>query len=1180
MRKHTKEFKKSIPTFGRQLDNKITIVGNNLVLEKDDLYSITPVVNADLLKSVMKEVDFESKQQISVGQEINVKSGVMVNGEHEYIDFGNYFVYKSEYKAETMTYSHVCYDKMLNTMIDYVPLDITYPISLREYIGAIATKCGLEFANKNGTFANYDTPINEDHFSNGNYTFRDILDYVAQIVGGWLCINDGGELEVRYPEMARNYGNASGESISFTTDVSDKISKIVVDGRSTQETRSGKNLFDINYTYKVGDTFTYKGVSITYDDNGYIVLNGTAETRDDLNIVAQAYTITLDKDIYLHFELFSGSASNSSRGVSVQAINKSGTSIWSYDANANVPIMKVPYSDIASIKWIRIPLVVGESFNNYKFRFWVSTENSLNYEPYGVMPSPDYPSEVECVKGKNLFDKSKIFSGWIRYSNNAIMADSSNTFYYTDFVEVSPSTTYTLNLAKQTGLNFGGIMEYDITKNWLNIGLAETKQIITFTTSANTKYIRFTIRFDSKDKVMLEKGLVATDYVPVNTIQIRNVGNNYLPDVVDKTTKTLNGITLSFLNNNQILLSGTSTARTVFDLALKESIRITKDIYVHLRNNTQNYQVAIGFFKSGTQFGWTSFGPTDKISNLSGITMDELEINTLRFQINAGQTINITIQPSLEYTSNITKYEPYKSQILNIDLQDNGLCSIGDIKDELIAKNGKAKILKKIGKVTLNGSENWAISLGAPNQNNTIYLNSNNFDGLAKAEHMISNYFASTIDLWSRDMDGIYYDTQHGNSFRLRINKTIASTVNEFKTWLSTHNPTVYYILEEPYEIDLGEVETLNTFGGVNNVSLGASMNTNMNITYTTNFEEFDKHFLKDVNVSFTKKYGAINSVVFSRGGGPDNIYRKDNASVSKNGLTEIKISDNPFLEGDDRENFIQAIFDKLNGLEFYLLDVASTGIMYMELGDLYYFNMIEEKPPLKSGLVKSGMRKAQGSSGGKYICLLMNDEIKITQGLEESIYTDEPVRTETDYKTSAPTDNSIKNAIIQTNKNSAEISLKVNDNEIISAINLSPEKIKISSAKLDIDAIATFTNSKLAEAGSTVINGANITTGSISCDRLNGGTINGQAIRGGSISITTGNYYFNMGTSTSNPNCSGLNVGNYGVKAYSNITATGFAITDSDTGKSGTFILRHSNGTNVVYLTFTGGILTAFDIV
>ena len=547
---------------------------------------------------------------------------------------------------------------------------------------------------------------------------------------------------------------------------------------------------------------------------------------------------------------------------------------------------------------------------------------------------------------------------------------------------------------------------------------------------------------------------------------------------------------------------------------------------------------------------------------------------------NGNASGEITLQQALdslqiEKGSTSTAYEPYQSSSLLFQL-DQPLRSLPNgVKDIAYIKNGILYVDRKVGTVVLDGSESWQVT---SRSNGYQFQTRNSLGKIIPATEigMLSNYFKG-IKFSDRDSinESIY---AYNADTDIRILTNVASTTANFKTWLSTHNTQVDYELAEPYTETIGEVETLSTFKGVNNVSLVANMQTNMTITYPAEYEELDKHFLKDVNVSFSKKYGAVNSVVFSRGNGSDNIYRKDNASINKNGLTEIKIADNPFLEGDDRENFIQSLFDKINGLEFYIMDVASTGIMYLELGDFYYFNMVEEKPSLKSGLVKSGMRKAQGSSGGKFLCLLMNDEIKITQGLEESIYSDEPEITETNYKTASITDTSIKNAIIQTNKNSAEILLKVNSDEVVSAINLSPEKIKISSAKLDIDAIATFTNSKLAQAGSTVINGANITTGSINCDRLNGGTINGQAIRGGSISITTGNYYFNMGTSTSNPNCSGLNVGGYGVKAHSDITATGFAITDSDTGKSGTFILRHSNGTSVVYLTFTGGILTAYD--
>ena len=926
MRKHTKEFKSSISTFGRELDSKITVLGTELILEKEDLFSITPITNSTLLKTVMKEVDFESKKQIGIGQEVNIKSGVKVNGEYEYIDYGNYSVYKSEYKAETDTYSHICYDKMLKTMIDYVPLDITYPINLREYITSIATKCGLEFADKNSAFANYNTSINEDHFSNGNYTFRDVLDYIAQLVGGWICINDNDELEIRYPELAKNYGEASGESLNFISDVSDEISKLTIDGKS-------------------------------------------------------------------------------------------------YQATSTDP----------------------------------------------VSPSPDYPSEIESVGKYFSFDEETGKYG----------------------IEV-----------KNTGKN---LLE--------NRGVSNTSNGITFTVN--------------DDKTILVDG------------------NN------DGTANS------SFIINNYFLKAGTyilngcpsGGSSTTYRLVIQKTS------------------------------GWSVLA-LDTGSGSEQFTIDEATNIQVVIFIQKGQTIsNLLFKPMIRLSSIIDDtYEPYQSSS-SLFVLDQPLRSLPNgVKDELIIENGRAKIIKRVGTVVLDGSENWNLTIRT-DKYSFWKLNSTISNMLNYKHYKLCNYFKYENESFSTasvpSLSENYSDANPMIVFN--TDGSQGTTVAEWKNWLSTHNTTLYYQLATSTEIDLGEVETLSTFEGVNNVSLDTNIKTNMTITYPTEYEELDKHFLKDVNVSFSKKYGAVNSVVFSRGNGSDNIYRKDNMSISKNGLTEIKIADNPFLEGDDRENFIQSLFDKLNGLEFYIMDVASTGIMYLELGDFYYFNIVEEKPSLKSGLVKSGMRKAQGSSGGKFLCLLMNDEIKITQGLEESIYTDEPEITETDYKTASITDTSIKNAIIQTNKNSAEILLKVNSDEVVSAINLSPENIKISSAKLDIDAIATFTNSKLAQAGSTVINGANITTGSINCDRLNGGTINGQAIRGGSISITTGNYYFNMGTSTSNPNCSGLNVGGYGIKAYSDITATGFAITDSDTGKSQSVNIYDGHG-HVHYLTFTGGILTKWE--
>ena len=56
-------------------------------------------------------------------------------------------------------------------------------------------------------------------------------------------------------------------------------------------------------------------------------------------------------------------------------------------------------------------------------------------------------------------------------------------------------------------------------------------------------------------------------------------------------------------------------------------------------------------------------------------------------------------------------------------------------------------------------------------------------------------------------------------------------------------------------------------------------------------------------------------------------------------------------------------------------------------------------------------------------------------------------------------------------------------------------------SGKIEMTGIVTFKN--LSESGQTVINGSNITTGTINCNLLNGGVINGQSIKGGTVEGT-----------------------------------------------------------------------------
>ena len=154
------------------------------------------------------------------------------------------------------------------------------------------------------------------------------------------------------------------------------------------------------------------------------------------------------------------------------------------------------------------------------------------------------------------------------------------------------------------------------------------------------------------------------------------------------------------------------------------------------------------------------------------------------------------------------------------------------------------------------------------------------------------------------------------------------------------------------------------------------------------------------------KSIGPINSIVLARAGESDKIYKKDQNSIESNGLCELMISENQFMNFNDRVDYLQELSDKLFGVEYYLNDFVSTGIMYYDLLDMYN--------------VKIGDKT--------YNCLMLNDEQDITQGLEENIYTERPEKSETDYTKADKTDRKINQTYIIVDKQNQEIDMVVSN--------------------------------------------------------------------------------------------------------------------------------------------------------
>ena len=206
MKIHTNNFKENIITMGREIDAIISYNLNNEVIElnADDISSITLHYEGSILKSVMKQIDIECNNVIPEETVLNCQFGLKVNGEYEYINLGNYVVYKVEKQEDTKDYKLTCYDKMLYTMVDYKNLSIEYPISVRDYINVLCENVGLVFKNSNDEFANYDKLIPkemylDEEYNSLGYTFRDVFDDLAEVTASTICMDDNAdELEIRY----------------------------------------------------------------------------------------------------------------------------------------------------------------------------------------------------------------------------------------------------------------------------------------------------------------------------------------------------------------------------------------------------------------------------------------------------------------------------------------------------------------------------------------------------------------------------------------------------------------------------------------------------------------------------------------------------------------------------------------------------------------------------------------------------------------------------------------------------------------------------------------------------------------------------------------------------------------------------------------------------------------------
>lgn len=191
------KFLEDIQKFGKQISLKITIDDN--VFEKDRVISCTKSFNGDMFKSIMQYVDVELSGFVDVkDKEINIEFGVCVEAPYEYISWGSFIVDNEtiEKSIDKNTTKFTAYDYLCKSCVDYVDLNITYPIIVKEYLNVICEHLGYTLQTQQ--FINSTKTIDEEKFLAESYTFRDVLDHIAGATASVIVTKDN-KLYIKYP---------------------------------------------------------------------------------------------------------------------------------------------------------------------------------------------------------------------------------------------------------------------------------------------------------------------------------------------------------------------------------------------------------------------------------------------------------------------------------------------------------------------------------------------------------------------------------------------------------------------------------------------------------------------------------------------------------------------------------------------------------------------------------------------------------------------------------------------------------------------------------------------------------------------------------------------------------------------------------------------------------------------
>lgn len=218
------------------------------------------------------------------------------------------------------------------------------------------------------------------------------------------------------------------------------------------------------------------------------------------------------------------------------------------------------------------------------------------------------------------------------------------------------------------------------------------------------------------------------------------------------------------------------------------------------------------------------------------------------------------------------------------------LCKIGTYQDYIYKEGTSWYLHKEIGKVVFDGSESYN-SLGGSGSNPyyAFYNNNTLVSNSIANSTLYANYFITDNTTGLLQKDGGCRIANYNSVNRVFFCIHSITSVNDFKTWLSTHNTIVYYVLETPTTTEITDEDLIAQLEALKQAN---SYDGQTNISHEYNGSPFI------LDVAAVQK-GTDILVINNEG----NIYARPTLDIEGTGMVNVYLEGNQMFQVDLSEN-------------------------------------------------------------------------------------------------------------------------------------------------------------------------------------------------------------------------------------------------------------------------------------